>query len=78
MVGKLFSKSINHKKTLLPHFFTMLDGYFSFLVLANISLVSKFVDVKGSMCQVCVQEKQPWKSHKTTKERDLPPLELLH
>src|SRR3989337_4600277 len=46
--------------------------------LANMSLIPKFTTVKGSECQVCVQAKQPHKSHKTAEARDLAPLELIH
>jgi hypothetical protein len=46
--------------------------------LANMSLVPKFTNVKESKCQVCVQEKQPHKSHKTMEAKDLAPLELIH
>jgi hypothetical protein len=46
--------------------------------LANMSLIPKFTNVKGSKCQVCVQAKQPRKSHKTAEARDLATLELIH
>ena len=46
--------------------------------LANMSLIPKFTTVKGSKCQVCVQAKQPRKSHKTAEVRNLAPLELIH
>jgi hypothetical protein len=46
--------------------------------LANMSLIPKFTNVKGSKCQVCVQAKQPRKSHKTAEARDLAPLEIIH
>ena len=46
--------------------------------LANMSLIPKFNNVKGSRCQVCVQAKQPRKSHTTAKVRNLAPLELIH
>ena len=46
--------------------------------LANMSLIPKFTTVKGSKCQVCVQAKQPRKSHKTAEPRNLTPLELIH
>jgi hypothetical protein len=46
--------------------------------LANMSLISKFTNVKGSKYQVCVQAKQPRKSHKTAEARVLAPLELIH
>ena len=42
------------------------------------SLIPKFTTVKGSKCQVCVQDKQPRKSHKTAEVRNLTPLELKH
>ena len=46
--------------------------------LANMNLIPKFTTVKSSKCQVCVQAKQPRKSHKTAEVRDLSPLELIH
>jgi transposase InsO family protein len=46
--------------------------------LANMSLILKFTTVKGSKCQVCVQAKQPRKSHTTAEPRNLAPLELIH
>src|SRR3954463_6264648 len=46
--------------------------------LANLNLIPKISAVKGSKCQVCVQAKQPRKSHKTAEARDLAPLELIH
>ena len=46
--------------------------------LANFSLIPKFTIVKGYKCQVCVQEKQPRKSHTTVEARNLAPLELIH
>ncbi len=46
--------------------------------LANMSLIPKFTTVKGSKCQVCVQAKQPRKSHTTAEVRNLAPLELIH
>ena len=46
--------------------------------LANMNLIPKISTVKGSKCQVCVQAKQPRKSHKTAEARDLAPLELIH
>ena len=46
--------------------------------LDNMNLIPKFTTVKGSKCQVCVQAKQPRKSHKTAEARDLAPLELIH
>ena len=42
------------------------------------NLIPKISTVKGSKCQVCVQAKQPRKSHKTAEARDLAPLELIH
>jgi hypothetical protein len=47
-------------------------------LLANMSLIPKFTNVKGSRCQVYVQAKQPCKSHKTEEARDLAPLELIY
>ena len=46
--------------------------------LAHMSLIPKFTTVKGSKCQVCVQAKQPRKSHKTAEVRNLAPLELIN
>src|SRR3954467_11397913 len=46
--------------------------------LANMNLISKISTVKGSKCQVCVQAKQPRKSHTTAETRNLAPLELIH
>src|SRR5438128_4301818 len=46
--------------------------------LANMSLIPKFTTVKGSKYQVCVQAKQPRKSHTTAEARNLAPLELIH
>ena len=46
--------------------------------LASLDLIPKFTTVKGSKCQVCVQAKQPRKSHTTAEARDLTPLELIH
>ncbi|KAK1685584.1 hypothetical protein QYE76_046432 [Lolium multiflorum] len=46
--------------------------------LANMNIIPKFAIVKKSKCQVCVQAKQPRKSHKTAEARDLAPLELIH
>src|SRR5215216_3690704 len=46
--------------------------------LANMSLIPKFTTVKGSKCQVCVQAKQPRKSHTVAEPRNLAPLELIH
>jgi hypothetical protein len=42
------------------------------------NIIPKFAIVKKSKCQVCVQAKQPRKSHKTAEARDLAPLELIH
>jgi hypothetical protein len=42
------------------------------------SLIPKFTNAKGSKCKVCVQAKQPRKSHKTAEARDLAPPELIH
>ena len=46
--------------------------------LVNMNLIPNISTVKGSKCQVCVQAKQPRKSHKTAEARDLAPLELIH
>ena len=46
--------------------------------LANLSLIPKFTIVKGSKCKICVQAKQPRKSHATVEARNLAPLELIH
>src|SRR3954468_5667883 len=46
--------------------------------LVNMSLIPKFTTVKGSKCQVCVQAKQPRKSHTTAEPRNLAPLKLIH
>src|SRR3954468_7288217 len=46
--------------------------------LVNMSLIPKFTTVKGSKCQVCVQAKQPRKSHTAAEPRNLAPLELIH
>ena len=46
--------------------------------LAKLNLIPSFTTVKGSKCQVCVQAKQPRKSHTTTETRNLAPLELIH
>jgi hypothetical protein len=45
--------------------------------LAKMNLIPEFTIVKGSKCQVCVQAKQPRKSH-TTVEANLAPLDLIH
>ena len=46
--------------------------------LANMKLIPKISTIKGSKCQVCVQAKQPRKSHMTAEARDLAPLQLIH
>jgi hypothetical protein len=46
--------------------------------LAKMNLIPEFTVVKGSKCQVCVEAKQPRKSHTTAEARDLAPLELIH
>ena len=46
--------------------------------LAGLNLILKFDLVKGSKCHVCVESKQPRKSHKAAATRDLAPLELIH
>ena len=46
--------------------------------LAKLNLIPSFTTVKGSKCQVCVQAKQPRKSHTTAETRNLAPLELIH
>src|SRR3954464_12755757 len=46
--------------------------------LAKLNLVPSFTTVKGSKCQVCVQAKQPRKSHTNMETRNLAPLELIH
>ncbi|XP_066164242.1 cytochrome P450 714B2 isoform X1 [Oryza sativa Japonica Group] len=46
--------------------------------LANMSLIPKFILVKGSKCHTCVQSKQPRKPHKASEARNLAPLELVH
>ena len=48
------------------------------LRLAKLNLIPSFTTVKGSKCQVCVQAKQPRKSHTTAEIRNLAPLELIH
>src|SRR4051812_23727024 len=47
-------------------------------LLANMSLIPKFTTVKGSKCQVCVQAKQPRKSHTAAEPGNLALLELIH
>ena len=46
--------------------------------LAKLNLIPSFTTVKGSKCQVCVQAKQPRKTHVTAETRNLAPLELIH
>jgi hypothetical protein len=46
--------------------------------LSNLNLILNLSIVKGSMCQSCVQSKQPRKPHKVAKDRHLAPLELIH
>jgi hypothetical protein len=46
--------------------------------LSSLSLILDFTIAKGSKCHNCVQSKQPQKPHKTAKERNLAPLELIH
>jgi hypothetical protein len=46
--------------------------------LFSLSLISDFTIAKYSKCHSYVQSKQPRKPHKTTKERNLAPLELIH
>src|SRR3954468_15582784 len=46
--------------------------------LAKMNLIPDFSTVKGSKCLVCVQAKQPRKSHTTAEVRNLTPLELIH
>ena len=46
--------------------------------LAGLNLILKFDLAKGSKCHVCMQSKQPHKSHKVAEARDLTPLELIH
>jgi hypothetical protein len=48
------------------------------LRLASLSLIPKCTLIKNSMCQVCVQSKQPCKPHKATETRNLASLELVH
>ena len=48
------------------------------LRLAKLNLIPSFTTVKASKCQVCVQAKQPRKSHTTAEIRNLAPLELIH
>jgi hypothetical protein len=45
---------------------------------ANMSLILKFIHVKGSKCHACVQSKQTRKPHKAAEPRNLAPLELVH
>ena len=60
------------------HDFVMLISVVRMSRLADMSLIPKFTFVKGSKCHACVQAKQPRKSHKPAKERNLAPLELIH
>jgi hypothetical protein len=46
--------------------------------LSSLNLIPNLSIVKGSMCQSCVQSKQPRKPHKAAEERHLAPLELIH
>jgi hypothetical protein len=46
--------------------------------LAKMNLISEFTIFKGSKYQVCVQVKQPHKSHMAAEVIDLTPLELVH
>ena len=46
--------------------------------LAKLNLIPSFTTIKGSKCQVCVQAKQPRKSHTIAEIRNLAPLELIH
>ena len=46
--------------------------------LVKLNLIPSFTTVKGSKCQVCVQAKQPRKSHVTAETRNLAPLKLIH
>ena len=46
--------------------------------LAKLNLISSFTAVKGSKCQVCMQAKQPRKSHTTAETRNLEQIELIH
>jgi transposase InsO family protein len=46
--------------------------------LSSLNLIPNLSIVKGSKCKSCVQSKQPRKPHKTTDERHLAPLELIH
>ena len=48
------------------------------LRLANLNLIPKINLVKSSKCHVCVQSKQPRKTHKAMETRNLAPLELIH
>src|SRR3954465_2276495 len=46
--------------------------------LAKLNLIPSFTTVKGSKCQVCVQAKQPRKSHVIAETRNLAPLEHIY
>jgi hypothetical protein len=46
--------------------------------LVGLSLISKYILVKGSKCHVCVEAKQPRKPHKAAEARDSASLELIH
>jgi hypothetical protein len=54
------------------------DNFGCMTWIAKMNLIPEFTTVKGSKCQVCVQAKQPRKSHTTAEARDLAPLELIH
>jgi hypothetical protein len=46
--------------------------------LSSLNLIMNLSIVKGSMCQSCVQSKQPRKPHKAAEDRHLAPLKLIH
>jgi hypothetical protein len=46
--------------------------------LAGLNLIPKFYVVKSLKCHVCVEAKQPRKSHKAAVARELAPLDLIH
>jgi hypothetical protein len=46
--------------------------------LSSMNLIPKFTTVKSYKCQVCAQDKQPRKSHKTAQVRNLALLELVY
>jgi hypothetical protein len=46
--------------------------------IANLSLISKFILLKGSKCHIYVKSKQPHKLYKIAEARDLAALELIH